>query len=141
MSLKEKLIIGGREKIKLTRVSRNRVYARIDTGAKSSSVHCTKFWLEKKHGKEILYAAILNKNHLMEFHQFKIKKIKSSNGISEKRYIVTLQFEIGNHQFSTEFTLSNRKKMQNPVLLGRKFLRGHFLVDVARKNVLSAQLS
>lgn len=137
MTKKEKIIIGGIERIKLVDVSRNKVNARIDTGAKSSTVHCDRFWVEKRHGKEVLFASVLNKNHLMSFHHFKIKRIKSSNGISEKRYIVILKFELGKHEYETDFTLSSRKKMKHPVLLGRKFLRGYFIVDVARKNVLS----
>ncbi len=135
----EKIIIGAREKIRLTDVSRNRVYARIDTGAKSSSVHCEKFWVEKKRGKKILRAEILNKNHTLIFNQFKIKIVKSSNGMSEKRYVVKLNLEIGEHEFSSDFTLSNRKKMKNPILLGRKFLNGYFLVDAGRNFILSGK--
>jgi hypothetical protein len=134
-----KLIIGGREKINLPEVAKNKVYARIDSGAKSSSVHCEKFWVEIKRGKKTLYAAILNKTHLCKFTEFKTRNIKSSNGISEKRYVVKLEIKIGLHAFESEFTLSDRKKMHNPVLLGRKFLRGHFLVDVSRNFILSGK--
>jgi hypothetical protein len=134
-----KLIIGGREKIILAEVSKNKVYARIDSGAKSSSVHCEKYWVENKRGKKVLYAAILSKSNLYTFTEFKTKNIKSSNGISEKRHVVKLKISIGNHQFESEFTLSNRKKMKNPVLLGRKFLRGNFLVDVSRNFILSGK--
>jgi len=134
-----KLIIGGREKIILTEISKNKVYARIDTGAKSSSVHSEKHWVENKRGKKVLYAAILTKSNLHTFTDFRTKTIKSSNGISEKRYLVKLKIAIGEHVFESEFTLSDRKKMKNPVLLGRKFLRGVFLVDVTRNFILSGK--
>ena len=65
--------------------------------------------------------------------------MKSSNGISEKRHIVSLKLTIGDHVFESEFTLSNRNRMKNPVLLGRKFLRGHFIVDVNRNFILSGK--
>lgn len=137
--LTNKLIIGGREKIILTGISKNKVYARIDSGAKSSSVHCEKFWVENKRGKKVLYAAILSKSNLCSFTEFKTKNIKSSNGISEKRHVVKISINIGDHTVESEFTLSNRKKMTNPVLLGRKFLRGNFLVDVSRNFILSGK--
>ena len=137
----EKLIIGGKEKIILNKISKNKIYARIDTGAKTSSVHCEKFWVENKRGKKVLFAAILTKTNICTFTEFKTKKIKSSNGISEKRLIVNLSFTIGEHSFESEFTLSDRNKMKNPVLLGRKFIRGHFLVDVTRNFILSGKKS
>ncbi|HLP12408.1 MAG TPA: RimK/LysX family protein [Flavobacteriales bacterium] len=134
-----KLIIGGRERVKLDQVSKAKILARIDTGAKSSSVHCERYWVENKRGKHVLHAAILNKNNVCTFNEFKIKNVKSSNGISEKRYLVKLEVSIGTHVVEAEFTLSNRKKMKNPVLLGRKFLRGRFLVDVTRNFILSGR--
>lgn len=139
MATLQKPIIGGKEKIKLPEISRNRLQARIDTGARSSSVHCEKYWLESHKGKKVLYAAILNRNHLMKFTQFRIKKVKSSNGLAEKRFVVKLIVEAGTHSIETDFTLSNRKKMKNPVLLGRQFLRSRFIVDVSRNYVLSAR--
>lgn len=139
MATVNKPIIGGREKIRLPGVSRNKIPARIDTGAKSSSVHCEKYWIESDRGKKVLYAAILNRHHLLKFVHFRIKKVKSSNGQTEMRFVVRLELELGDHRFETDFTLSNRKKMKNPVLLGRRFLRGHFLVDVGRNFILSGK--
>jgi len=139
MATLNKLIIGGREKIRLPEVSRNKIAARIDTGAKSSSVHCDKYWIEAHKGKKVLYASILNRHHLLKFTQFRIKKVKSSNGLAEKRFVVKLTLEVGGHSFEADFTLSNRKKMKNPVLLGRRFLRNCFLVDVSRNFILSGK--
>ena len=34
-----------------------------------------------------------------------------------------------------EFSLSDRSDMKYPVLIGRKLLKGRFIVDVSRKNV------
>lgn len=139
MTVSFKHPIGGRERIGLPQVTRNKILARIDTGARSSSVHCEKYWIEVRRGKKILKAAILSRNNLFEFTDFKIKKVKSSNGISEKRYVVRLVITIGDHELESDFTLSNRKKMKNPVLLGRKFLRGAFVVDVSRNFILSGK--
>lgn len=139
MTVSFKHPIGGRERIVLPQISRTKVLARIDTGARSSSVHCEKYWIEVRRGKKILKAAILSRNNLFEFTEFKIKKVKSSNGISEKRYVVRLVITIGDHELESDFTLSNRKKMKNPVLLGRRFLRGVFVVDVSRNFILSGK--
>jgi hypothetical protein len=40
------------------------------------------------------------------------------------------------HTVRTQFTLFDRSDMKYQVLLGRKFLRGRFVVDVARKRIL-----
>lgn len=133
----KKEIIGGREKVLLPEISSKKIVARIDTGARSSSVHCEKYWIEIKRKKKVLHAAILSKSNLFTFTDYKIKKVKSSNGISETRYVVRLKVTIGQHELESDFTLTTRKKMKNPVLLGRRILRGHFLVDVSRNFVLS----
>jgi len=66
-----------------------------------------------------------------------MKEVKSSNGISQKRYAIKLRVRIGDFETLTEFTLTNRDKMSYPVLLGRKVLRKAFIVDVSRNFIQS----
>jgi hypothetical protein len=63
--------------------------------------------------------------------------VKSSNGIEQTRYAIKLKVKVGDQEVLTEFTLTNRDKMNYPVLLGRKFLRHRFVVDVSRNFILS----
>jgi hypothetical protein len=43
-------------------------------------------------------------------------------------------------EFDAEFTLTDRSKMRNPILLGRKILIGRFIVDVQEVNLSKKSL-
>jgi hypothetical protein len=49
------------------------------------------------------------------------------------RYTVHMDVQLGSKVFNTEFTLTNRDGMKFSVLLGRRFLRNYFIVDVSNK--------
>src|SRR5690606_39832451 len=69
-------------------------------------------------------------NSLISTEHFSQKKVKNSFGQVETRYKVTTKVSIFGKEFDGEFTLSERSKMKNPILLGRKILKGKFLIDV-----------
>ncbi|MGB0167558.1 MAG: RimK/LysX family protein, partial [Luteibaculum sp.] len=69
-----------------------------------------------------------------EFTEYDKRKVKSSNGSTELRFAVKLLVKLGAKTYLTTFTLTNRNKMRYPILLGKRFLRGKFLVDVSKKN-------
>lgn len=62
---------------------------------------------------------------------YKIKKVRSSNGTTEERIFVKTVIEISGKRYKAELSLTDRKDMKYPMLIGRKFLQGHFLVDVS----------
>lgn len=57
------------------------------------------------------------------------------------RYTVKLSFTLGNKRYKNQFSLANRANNHFPVLLGRKFLKNRFLVDVSRHHLLSSELA
>lgn len=61
----------------------------------------------------------------------KIKKVKSSNGKSEDRIFVETVIELSGTKYNAELSLTDRKNMKYPMLIGRKYLQGRFLVDVS----------
>ena len=63
------------------------------------------------------------------------KLVKSSNGISETRFRIHTEIVIFNTTFPIYLTLSERKDMKFPILLGRKFLNKKFVIDTAKKNL------
>lgn len=137
----EKLLIGGKEFISFPDLNKKNVLARIDTGARTSSIHCEKVWLERIENKPVLCAYLLKKTtRVTRFHDFKIKTVKSSNGIAETRYAIRLKVKIGLKIYKTEFTLAKRDKMNYPVLLGRKFLKNRFIVDVSTNYLISGKI-
>lgn len=132
-------IIGRKEIVALPELNLGEVVAKIDTGAYTSSIHC----IESKVEGEILNCLFVDENEektRLSFDFFKIRLVKSSNGISEERFSVFTKIKIGDELFDIELTLSDRSEMRHPILLGRKFLKKRFLVDVAQKFKLNSQL-
>ncbi|WP_373524134.1 RimK/LysX family protein, partial [Aquiflexum sp.] len=68
------------------------------------------------------------------------KKVKNSFGQAEVRYKVSTKVIMFGVEFEAEFTLTDRSKMRNPILLGRKILIGRFIVDVQEANLSKKSL-
>jgi hypothetical protein len=61
--------------------------------------------------------------------------VRSSNGEVQERHVVETDVVIAGRSLRTAFTLADREAMNFPVLLGRRLLRGNFLVDVSRRHL------
>jgi len=137
----EKKIIGRKEKISLPDLELDLVWAKVDTGAYTSSIHAEHIQVEEKDGRRTLKFQVLLEGHkaftgkFVTFDQFKEKKVKNSFGHAELRYLIVTTIVIAGEKYQAEFTLSDRSSMKNAVLLGRKILKSRFLVDVTRTNL------
>ncbi|MTI32426.1 ATP-dependent zinc protease family protein [Xanthovirga aplysinae] len=136
-----KKIIGRQEHIDLPELHLFQVAAKIDTGAFSSSLHCHQIELTHKNGKKTLHFRVLDPKHEdynnrdFYFEDYTTKIIKSSTGEEENRFIIQTTVQIFNKKILTDFSLTNRQQMKFPILLGRKFLKHRFVVDVDKKNL------
>jgi hypothetical protein len=123
--------------------------ARIDTGAKSCSLHVEKIEIideEKSRlrniGKTVRFL-VKGENGKTEWIESKIAaavRIKSSvfkNGEFDRRYKVRLTLQWKEFRKEVLVTLNDRTEMAYPLLIGRNFLRGDFLVDVDQKGDVS----
>jgi hypothetical protein len=137
----EKCLIGRRDMIDLPGFGLQNIEAKVDTGAYTSAIHCSHIKLiERKGVKKISF-------HILGSHQegleekvfvtrnFKEKKIKSSFGQIEERFVIRTKIKIFGRIIRAEFSLSDRTEMKYPVLLGRKLLRNRFIVDVSLYNL------
>jgi hypothetical protein len=133
------ITIGRLEHIALPGLGVERVEAKIDTGAYRSAIHYQKITQRRvADARELVVVFRMGgKRKVKVFRKFKRVKVKSSNGSSSQRYLISTVVQLGPHRVRTQFTLFDRSDMKYQVLLGRKFLRGRFVVDVSRKNVLS----
>jgi hypothetical protein len=134
-------VIGRRDRIDLPKLGFWNIKAKVDTGAYGSALHCSQMEIVTREGKSLLSFILLDPEH-PEFREnihyaehFAEKLVKSSSGEAEHRYIITSDVIIFGKSIPTEFSLTNRSDMKFPILLGRKFLRKRFLVDVRRKDV------
>ena len=64
------------------------------------------------------------------------RSVTSSNGEREKRYVIQTTFQIGEHSFVSDMTLTTRYGMSFRMLLGKEALKkGKFLVNVSKSYV------
>ena len=114
---------------------------KIDSGAYTSSIHCSNIEETTIDGSPFVKFKLLDPEHSFynnkEFtsKNYASKIVKSSNGMSEKRIMIQTQIIIFNTTFPIYLTLSERKDMKFPILLGRKFMNKKFIIDIAKKNL------
>ena len=110
---------------------------KVDTGAYTSSFHCHSI-VEEEH---VLICEFLDPLHhkyverKFTFDEYKQKNVKSSNGKMEERYFIKTKISIFKKRYSIDLSLTERGSMRFPVLIGRKFLSGKFIVDTSKANL------
>jgi hypothetical protein len=128
----KKRIIGWREYVSLTELKVDNVIAKIDTGANLSSIHASEITISSiEKSKFVTFKIKKNKNTLRkvtcELHGF--KKIKSSDGVVEKRPVVKTPMVLDGIRKNIELTLTDRKTMDYTMLIGRKALGRRWIVN------------
>lgn len=132
-------VIGRLEPIDFPEWELFNIDAKIDTGAYTSSLHCHHIEPFEKDGKSFVRFYLLDPSHeiyndkLFKLPIYSTKTIKSSNGSTEKRFVIKTIIRILDKELETELSLTNRSEMRYPVLIGRKLISGHFLVDASKK--------
>lgn len=115
--------------------------ARVDSGAKSCSLHIEDMKIENESdnmadniGKVVRFNIKngSNESHWLEAKIAGYVIIKTSNASEDRkrRYKVPLTFRYKDFEKTVLVTLNNREHMEFPLLLGRNFLKNDFLVDV-----------
>ncbi len=136
---KEKLIIGRRELIDFPELGLLGIEAKIDTGAYTAVLHCH----DIREEEGVLYFYFLDPTHPeynnqeQKFTNYTQREIKNSFGETENRYIVKTIIKMGNKRIKSLISLTDRGTMRYPVLIGRRFLKNKFIVDVGLLNHLS----
>lgn len=132
-----KKVIGRIDKIDFPKLNLFGITAKIDTGAYTSAIHCSK--ILEKDGQ--LHCMFFKEGHTcysetpVVFNTFSQTDVKSSNGYKENRYKIKSDILLFGKSYRINLTLSTRDDMKFPVLIGRQFLRHKFLVDVDMENV------
>lgn len=138
MAKARKAVVGRLEHIALPGLGIDRVLAKIDTGAYRSALHYQRLRVRTVDGQKRLVVTFqMGRNRVTKsFRSYQRVTVKSSNGESSRRYLISTRVRLGDHAVRTQFTLFDRSDMKYQVLIGRKFLRGRFVVDVASRNLL-----
>jgi hypothetical protein len=108
--------------------------AKVDTGADSCSIWATNVHETNDGLAFTLFGPELGlytgKEVTVPAGKYRQVTVRSSSGAHQSRYKVALPTVVEGHEFTAKFTLADRRAMAYPVLLGRDFLAGKFLVDV-----------
>jgi len=131
----DKIIVGSSEWLSLPVLNVPAIRARVDSGAKTSSLHAFNIQPFKREGESWVSFEVhpIQKNRKTtvrcEAKVLDRRIIKSSNGEREKRFVITTPLELTGRRFEIEITLTNRDSMGFRMLLGREAMRGRILVD------------
>lgn len=110
------------------------VWAKIDTGAYTGALHCTKIYEEQlEEGVRLHFSPFDHPETDISTSDFFVKSVKSSNGEKNYRYFINTSIVIQGTTYPISLSLADRSEMKWPVLIGRTFLyQQNFLVDVRR---------
>jgi hypothetical protein len=127
-------IIGFREWVALPVLGLEAIKAKVDTGAKTSSLHAFDIHLEPVGKKTYVVFKVhpLQKDLsvVVECRALLIDQriVTDSGGHREHRYVIRTLLQIGGVKKKVEFTLSNRESMKYRMLIGRSALK-EFYID------------
>ncbi|MEL6239517.1 MAG: RimK/LysX family protein [Pseudomonadota bacterium] len=123
--------VGWREIVSLPALQLDGIPAKIDSGARTSSLHAHVLEeIDRTDGRYVRFAVDWGGvRHECEAIHVDIRGVTSSNGETQQRYVIKTPLRIGEKEFKAEISLADRSDMKFPMLIGRSALRRRFLVD------------
>lgn len=140
-----KLISGWREWAQLPDLNVEYIKVKIDTGAKTSSLHAFDLKTYTDGGREWLQFDIRpfqdneTITHTCRSPIVDHRWITSSSGHKQKRFIIETTLTLGEYSSLIEISIANRDEMGFRMLVGRNAPKGRILVDPSHSFLLSHQ--
>jgi hypothetical protein len=138
--------IGWREWVTLPRLCESQIKAKVDTGAKTSSLHAQDLLLiqdgdqtvaqfelhpqvDSEQGSTMVVAPVVD-----------FRTVRSSNGVTQRRPVIRTEMRLGEHHLEIDLTLTCRAAMDHRMLLGRRMLEDRFVVDPGRSFLITERI-
>ena len=134
----EMQIVGWREVAALPELGISRIKAKIDTGARSSSLHAHDIHRFKREDQDWVAFSVWplqrseDKEVRCECRVLDVRSVRSSSGEASERIVISTNLYLFDQQWPIELTLADRTEMGFRMLVGREALRGKFLVDSSK---------
>ena len=131
----DRIIVGSEEWLTLPAIGLPLVKARVDSGAKTSALHAFNIRPFSRNGVAWVSYEVHplqdNRRVIVRFESEVVDRrgVKSSSGVSEKRYIIRTPVTLKGLTWDIEVSLTNRDSMGYRMLFGREAMNGRILVD------------
>jgi len=138
--VKNKINLGWREWLALPELGIQHIKCKIDTGARTSTIHAD--FIQADTASGIVRFGIPSNNNttsaqiICEEEIVDQRKITDSGGHPEIRYVIRTPVTIAENSWPIEITLTNRDNMRFKMLLGRTAMKGRLQVDPGRSFLL-----
>lgn len=132
---REKIVIGRLEQVHIGEAG-FALAAKVDTGTQTSSLHAENIELFRRDSRDYVRFTIAGPDEkpvTLERPLVRLARFKDNARNAPLRPIVTLGLCIGTLYRRTQVNLTDRWHFDYPVLIGRRFLFGHAVVDTAKK--------
>ncbi|GIV02513.1 MAG: ribosomal protein S6 modification protein [Fimbriimonadales bacterium] len=135
---KSRVTVGWREWVSLPELGIEAIKAKIDTGARTSSLHAFNLKRFRRDGVDMVRFDIhpiqrdSKTSVTVEAPLVGEKTVRSSSGHAQKRPVIETTIVLCGIPVKAEVTLTRRDVMGFRMLIGRKTLAGRFLVDPKR---------
>lgn len=133
--MSKKIIIGKEEWCAFPNLDLPAIKARVDSGAKTSSLHAFNIYtFEERGGKYVTFDIhpIQDNRKVIQSCKAEVvdnRHVKSSSGEKEKRIVIKTPITFGQDTWDIEVTLTNRDTMGYRMLLGREAMREKILIN------------
>jgi hypothetical protein len=140
---KTSIVIGRSDKADFPEFHLQNINVKVDSGAYTSAIHCCRISLVSEKRLEVIFLddedpKYTGKIHL--FEKFIKKSVRSSNGVTEDRFIISTRINFHQQTFNINLSLTFRGDMRFPVLIGRRFLsKNNFIVNTRLKDFIFKQ--
>lgn len=141
------LVVGWREWVALPGLGLPAIKAKIDTGARTSSLHTFDIELFKRGGVDMVRFGLhpLQRSRKLEKYcearLVEKRRVSDSGGHVESRVVIRSDLHIGSLSWPIEITLTNRDTMNYRMLLGRTAMIGNLVVDPERSYLTGRKLA
>ena len=139
--MKPDLIVGWREWLRLPDFGVKLIKVKVDTGARTSCLHAENVRFVRRGTKRYVRFTVFPKQRSERGKVDVIapligqRNVRSSNGVSELRPVVSTTVDVGGTTWEIELTLTSRDVMGFRMLLGRQAVRRHAVVDPGRSYI------